>query len=301
MLRKEIGKSEGAIWLDIINPDIDALETLSNEFKIALPILKSCLDPEHLPKYEMFENGEYYILRCFDESCQSDADTTQELTRKIVIIRSKNYLITIHRSPMTTLDLVANRWVKRSITEADLITIVYELFRGSLKSYDRPVDTLLDQLESLEMSIFDADGAKPFNLKEGYLLKRKSFVFKRLINAISETANQIDFSKKTKNHLKEERDTLIYYCDEMIESTNSLLNLHISLASQKTNEVVRVLTIFSMFLLPLNVITGIYGMNFDVMPELNWPHGYYYSLGLMVVTLIIIFIYFRSKGWLKGH
>lgn len=69
-------------------------------------------------------------------------------------------------------------------------------------------------------------------------------------------------------------------------------------ASQRTNDVVRVLTVFSVFFMPLTFIVGIYGMNFDVMPELTWSWGYYGVLGLRVAVSIVIYIWFKRKGWL---
>jgi magnesium transporter len=78
------------------------------------------------------------------------------------------------------------------------------------------------------------------------------------------------------------------------------MNLSLSMASNRTNDVMRVLTIFSMFLLPLNVVTGIYGMNFELMPELKNPLGYPMALGLMLLLEIVIFVWFRKRGWLVG-
>jgi magnesium transporter len=79
---------------------------------------------------------------------------------------------------------------------------------------------------------------------------------------------------------------------------NSLLNIYISLSSQKTNEVMRVLTVFSAFFLPLTFIVGVYGMNFEHMPELNHPIGY--PLVWIAMTLITILIYrnFKKNGWM---
>ena len=89
------------------------------------------------------------------------------------------------------------------------------------------------------------------------------------------------------------------FFDELMESVNSLLNLHLSMASHRTNEVVRVLTIFSVFLLPLSLIASVYGMNFEHMPELKWTYGYPMVIGIMLAVTLGIFLWFRRKGWLK--
>ena len=85
---------------------------------------------------------------------------------------------------------------------------------------------------------------------------------------------------------------------QVLEDVNNLLNLSMSFAAQKTNEVMKVLTIFSVFFMPLTFIAGIYGMNFHYMPELSKKWGYPGSLGLMVIVAIVIYQWFKRKKWL---
>ena len=83
-----------------------------------------------------------------------------------------------------------------------------------------------------------------------------------------------------------------------MEGVPNLLNIYLSLASQKSSEVMRLLTIFSAFFLPLTFIVGIYGMNFDLMPELRMKYGYPGVLMFMAIVTIAIFAWFRRKKWL---
>ena len=86
--------------------------------------------------------------------------------------------------------------------------------------------------------------------------------------------------------------------DELADSTIHLVNTYISLSSQRTNEVMRVLTIFSVFFMPLTFIVGIYGMNFEFMPELNSVYGYPMVIFAMSMITVVIYFWFRRKGWL---
>ncbi|MOA22565.1 Magnesium transport protein CorA [compost metagenome] len=86
--------------------------------------------------------------------------------------------------------------------------------------------------------------------------------------------------------------------EQVIDSANNLLSVYISLASQKTNEVMRVLTIFSVFFMPLTFIVGVYGMNFENMPEIKSPHGYAITWVVMGIVTIIVYFWFKRKKWL---
>jgi len=101
--------------------------------------------------------------------------------------------------------------------------------------------------------------------------------------------------------LRENLSTMVFMTDELLEDATSLLNLQISLASQKTNEVMRILTVFSVFFMPLNFIAGLYGMNFQNMPELSHPFGYYGVLTLMATTTLLIAMWFYRRGWLGSR
>jgi magnesium transporter len=83
--------------------------------------------------------------------------------------------------------------------------------------------------------------------------------------------------------------------EESVENSNQLMTTYLSISDQKNNEVVRLLTIFSAFFLPLTFIAGIYGMNFKIMPELNWKYGYLFSIVFMLVIVIVIYTWFRRK------
>ncbi len=86
--------------------------------------------------------------------------------------------------------------------------------------------------------------------------------------------------------------------DQINDDVNNLLNTYLSLAAQKTNDVMKVLTIFSVFFMPLTFIVGVYGMNFRHMPELNERWAYPGVLGLMLLITVILFFWMKHKKWL---
>lgn len=306
-----IGKENEALWLDCINPTVQELETLGNRFGLDAASIHDCMQPEHLPKLETFESAEFLILRTFDSTCAPDADTTQELTRKISVFRKSGLLITIHRADLRVIERIRSKWIGRELSPDHLNLILYEIFLSVLTSYDHPIDHSLDRLEALEKSVFNLQSGQTLDIREAYYLKRRAFIFRRVFRSTMAIFHRLSFGKSVKGPMlqtvRDEMDSSLYYTEELTESVTSLMSLAISLsaqrtneASQQTNEVVRVLTIFSVFLLPLNVITGVYGMNFEQMPELKWSGGYYFALGLMALTVLTTFLWFRFHGYLRG-
>jgi magnesium transporter len=98
--------------------------------------------------------------------------------------------------------------------------------------------------------------------------------------------------------VRENAETLYFATDELLEDVQHLLSLELAAADHETNEVMRVLTVFAAFFLPLTFIVGIYGMNFDLMPELRWPLGYPLVLLVMAAVSVAIYVWFRRRGWL---
>lgn len=299
-------------WFDIGNPTPENLSGLAEKYELHSTSVQDCLQPEHLPKFEMINDTGFVVLRAYDRECNPEADTVQELTRKVAIFYSDRFVITIHRKEHAFIENMIAKWSKRAADptvtpEHILADILLEVVR----SYEKPVLECMNNLELFEMEIFGAGTNRKFKMQKGYYLKRKVSVYRRMLRSTLEPVNKVMANAESilMPHFQNARevvDGLYFYCDEITESISSLLNLHISLqsqrtneASQKTNEVMRVLTVFSCFFLPMNFIASIYGMNFSHLPETQWEYGYYYALSLMFGVSLGIFIWFRRKGWLR--
>lgn len=301
-------------WIDITQPSLGELEHLAIEFDLHPTSVQDCLDSEHLPKYERIGSYNFVISRSYDENAEPEADSIQEITRKVAIFFNEKIIITIHRRPLTFLDQVRHEFLTLRSEPALSSSIVSEILRRSVDTYEKPIDQSLNDLEKLELQIFESSGTSKkqnsFEFRSGYVIKRKASVFKRMlrltIDIVIKLQHDVTCNTPYLQNVKEEAEGLFFYSDELLDGVNTLLNLQISLSQQKTteashetNEVMRVLTIFSVFVLPLNVITGVYGMNFENMPELKWSLGYPMVLGSMVGTTLVIYLFFRRKGWLR--
>lgn len=303
---------QGFHWLDISNPTPELLNEIAAKYELHSTSVQDCLQPEHLPKYEMINDVGFVVLRAYDSECTREADTVQEITRKIAVFYADRFVITIHRKDQPFLENTFNKWDKYQknnpiVTPEHLLA---DVINEVVRSYEKPVMDSMNNLELFEMEIFGAGTKRKFHMQKGYYLKRKVSVYKRILRSTLEPLNKVMANAESVlmphfQNARETIDSLYFYCDEISESISSLLSLHISLqgqktneASRRTNEVMRVLTIFSCFFLPINFIAGIYGMNFSHMPELQWEYGYAFAMGLMGAVVLVIFLWFRRKGWL---
>ncbi|MFM2401628.1 MAG: hypothetical protein RI950_1145 [Bacteroidota bacterium] len=138
-------------------------------------------------------------------------------------------------------------------------------------------------------------------LSELYQIKRKSLISKKLLLFSQEAISSIKVLEQDAAVLQEVRDLhskLVKIYDLIHEDVSNLVNFYLSFSAQKTNEVIKVLTIFSVFFMPLTFLAGIYGMNFDYMPELRSKWGYPTLILAMILISAFIFTWFRRKKWL---
>jgi magnesium transporter len=140
-------------------------------------------------------------------------------------------------------------------------------------------------------------------LREIYTLKRQATLIKRMLwHTLNVTVKLTPVASLTSPLFQDAREgaeSMYAYADELLEDANNLLHIQLGLSTQRTNGIVRVLTLFSAFFLPLTFIVGIYGMNFAWMPELHSRWGYPGVWGIMLIVTLGIHTWFRRRGWLR--
>ncbi|MEZ4944181.1 MAG: CorA family divalent cation transporter [Cyclobacteriaceae bacterium] len=285
-------------WIDITNPGKEELNEVATKYDLHKALVEDSLQPEHLPKFEMVADTQFIILRLYGSNVNAEADTVQEVTDKIAIFFGPHFLITIHRREYPFLNEIKSRYVDTGKCSTPY-QLLFRIAHAAIATYNKPIANLAQELDFYEPKIFMQEKT-PSLLKNLYYIKRKASV----MDFIFDLSRPIIDNLKGKiasthyNQLKDEILGLQTSARHVVDNVANLLNVYISLSSQRTNEVVRVLTVFSVFFMPLTFIVGIYGMNFDFMPELRWPFGYLYAMGLMVFVTFIIYLWFRKKGWL---
>lgn len=285
-------------WIDLTHPTKAELSEVATRYGLHAALVEDCLQPDHLPKHEVVGDNQFVILRAFNESATEEADTIQEVTDKIAVFFGNDFIVTVHRPEFPFLLEIKNDFVDAGKCPSPY-HVLFRLFAHVITTYDKPLSVLMREIDLYEPKIF-LQRKTPDLLKDLYYMKRRATV----MDNVFELSKIIHENLKGKisalqyNHLKDEFVRLQTSTRQVVDNVTNLLNIYISLSAQRTGEVMRVLTVFSVFFMPLTFIVGIYGMNFDHMPELRWHYGYFYAILFMVGVTLSIYLWFRRKGWM---
>jgi magnesium transporter len=298
----------GFTWLDVVLPKPEELADVAQRYHLHPMSVEDSLEPEHLPKYERIGETTFIIVRAMDAASPRDCSTVQDMTRKVAIFYGADFLITIHRSEQEFLTVLQETYAARQQRGDErrkslMPRLLIELINGAITTYEKPLAEAEIAVDSFEATVF-GDQEVTGLLRRIYLEKRRVTQIRRMLSHTRDAVQKlVPASEPTAplyQDLRENAQSVHAYADELLEDVNNLMSIQLAAASHRTNEVVRVLTVFSVFFLPLTFIVGIYGMNFSFMPELRQRWGYPAVMALMAVVTVVIYLWFRRRGWLRG-
>jgi magnesium transporter len=296
-------QSPATLWIDLEAPTADELRLLEDPFAFHPLAIEDCLTPEHQPKIEDF--GPYLFLIFRGVAVDPPVDRFE--TVKLAAFLGPNYLVTYHRAPMRSVAAVLGKYAHDE--KGDLFRgvdyLLYEILDHLIEHYFPVLEGIEEEIEAVEERIFSADDENTLDAILG--LKRRVMGIKRALAPHREL-----FGRIARNEFEEiTPQTVVFYRDlydstyrlaEVADSYRDLLSgtldAHISMISHRLNEVMKVLTIFATIMLPLTFIAGVYGMNFDFMPELHWRYGYFLVWGVMLAVTGGLLLYFRRRRWI---
>ncbi|HSZ71319.1 MAG TPA: Loki-CTERM sorting domain-containing protein [Cytophagaceae bacterium] len=286
-------------WIDVYEPTVEELISLAKKYDLHRYTVRDCLEAGHLPKFEKDEKYNFIITRAFSPKTDINPHTIQDLTTKVAVFYSSQFLITIHRQKQPFLKTIKDKYCYAgcNLSTQEMVT---QILWHALHSYEAPGQELSDIIDEYERQIFLGDTVPSIQQKL-YYIKHKGSVCKKVLILTTDLINQVYHHGTPNPYLQDLKDLhlkLITIYDEIQEDINNLLGISISMAAQKTNEVVKILTILSVFFMPLTFIVGVYGMNFKYMPELNQRWGYPVAWFIMVCVAGSIYLWFKRKRWL---
>jgi magnesium transporter len=291
------------VWLDLISPGKAELDLLKTRLELHPLALEDLENRRQRPKVDTYP-GQYVIVAY--EVLPAKARDRSYQPGEIHMIAMKESLVTVHWAPSPVIDDVRERFRHPATTIGQGTGgLLYAVLDGVADGYFPLLDRLSDQIEQLEERIV-AGRQNADLLRDVLHIKRKLLELRRIVAPLRDVANallrrdleiveqaMVPYYQDLYDHLVRVLDSVDLYRDLVAAA----LDANLAVQGNSLNVIVKRLTAFTVLLMVPTLIAGVYGMNFDFMPELRWPLGYPIALGLMAASIIGLGIYFRSRDW----
>ena len=284
----------GLAWYDIADPASTELDELARRFHLHELQIE---DARHPPQRAKIEEHDAYIFTVLKRLHTKDEVHFHDLD----LFLGADFLITVHAGGDQFIEKIRQRAEQNRIVRID--QLFYAIIDMVVDEYQPLLDCLSDKISDIESVVLERPS--PEVLSNIFQMKRDLIQFRRTAGAMREVVNAI--MRREKGLVGDDLDP--YFRDiydhllrtvELIEADRDLLtgslDVYLSAVANRTNEVMKILTIWGTVALPLVIITGFFGMNFPLGWENN-PHGIWYAVGLMIASTAGVLLYFRRKGW----
>ena len=292
------------IWIDMESPTAADEQILLDVFHFHPLTVEDCRENRHYPKIEEFEGYLYFIVHGVRADISPERFNTIELDGFL----GPNYVITYHHDSFRSINNVKQLLRTTPVACQRGATFLLHQILDQVVDYYSPVlDDFDDRIDRLEDDIFTLRRPNNEILSEIMDLKRSVLRLRRISGKQMDILHRMargefamipddmrPFYRDIYDHLVRVVDLAESYRDLISGS----LEAYLSVVSNRLNEIMKVLTIFSAIMLPLTFIAGVYGMNFDHMPELHSKYGYFAVIVLMVVIAVGMLLFFRRRGWI---
>ena len=299
-------RSHAVLWVDLVGlADHHAIRTLAGEFGLHPLAVEDITNTHQRPKVESYADHLFIVFRMVTPGGPVEGE-------QVSMIVGKDHVLTFQEKPGDCFTPVRERLRhgKGRLREAGADYLAYALIDAAIDGYFPVLETLGEALESLEDSVVDDPDRR--QVEELHHTKRDLLVLRRAIWPLRELLGALlrddspIIAATTRPYLRDAYDHTVQLMDIVEtyrEIASGLLDVYLSSQSARLNEVMKVLTIIATIFMPMSFIASLYGMNFDTthpfnMPELGWPLGYAWALGIMAAIALGLLWWFERKGWL---
>ena len=289
-------------WINIDGIyETEIIEKIGQKFDIHPLVLEDIANTGQRPKTEDFEKYIYIVLKMLHQPNE------ETLSEQVSIILCKNYVISFQEDIGDVFNSLRDRIRndKGRIRKMGTDYLAYSLIDAIVDHYFVILEKIGEKIEDVEEKV--VDNPNPAVLQNIHDLKSEMIYLRKSVWPLREVISGIQrggstlIHKSTEIFLKDVYDHTIQVMDTIEtyrEMVTGMIDIYMSSISNKMNEVMKVLTIFAAIFIPLTFVAGIYGMNFQNMPELSWEWGYFAILFIMFLIGLILIIYFKRKKWL---
>lgn len=286
-------------WIDFQEPAEEEIDLLRNPLSFHPLAIEDCIHTLQRPKLDYYDNYTFFVTQSLNQ---------QTFTREeIDFFLGENYIVSFHLQPSTEIEEVWNRLaVSANIEKWEPTHVLYLVLDKMVDNYFPLVYKIEERLNEIDQNskgrTMEALLEDLFDTRHHLLSLRHTITPMRDLIYRVLNSQRITSIEGKREYYSDIHDHLLKLT-EMIEAnrelTTDIRDSYISINSHQTNHVMKVLTVITTIFMPLTFIAGLYGMNFDYMPELTWKYGYFATIGLMILVAIGMSVWFKKKGWFK--
>lgn len=282
--------------------NVELIEKLGNTISLDRLTIRQLLDTTLRPKVEEYDHYVFFSIKSILKNKEGGL-----IVEQMSFILGENYVISFQEEPADHFDHIRNKIVESLglVRKRGADYLLYQLLDAILDNYFETIETINDETKMLEKLILTNPSQESLIHMEQ--LKHSTELIKKSLNPFKDSLKGI--LNRPKSFIKNDNiryfQDLLNNCYSAIEeidasskSLESLTNIYFSSLSQKMNETMKVLTTVATIFIPLTFIAGIYGMNFENMPELKYSNGYFVTLGGMTIIFLGMIVYFKRKKWM---
>ena len=293
------------IWVDLTDPTDEERGWVKSIYGVTLPGEDEVKDIEASARYYEAENGDLHLRTDF--LLEEDDGPSRVVT--VAFILARNMLFSVHNDDLPVFRLVRLRARSRPGSIADYKDVLLDLYATDAEYSADALEGIYQSLEDvsrrvLQKELTDQDAADALNA-----IAHEEDLNGRIRRNMMDTRRAVSFLMRGRllnsEQFEEARqilrdiESLDGHTAFLFDKINFLMDATVGFININQNKIIKIFSVASVAFLPPTLIASIYGMNFEFLPEIHWKFGYGWSLGLMVVSAIAPFLYFRHRGWLK--
>ena len=291
-------------WLDIDGLGDDIMINKAGErFGLHPLLLEDVLNTDHRPKVEEYSDTLFVVMKMLS----LDDETGAIVSEQISLVLGKGFVLTFQEKPGDVLEPIRERIRNNTgrVRRMGADYLLYALMDVIVDNYFLIVEEVGERIEELERKVSVRPGNEDLHTLQEIrslliTVNRYTTPTRELAGRLNTLQNEL-IDKGTRRYINDLQDHTVYIADSINTFRDMLTNLENTYhagQNARMTQVMKLLTIISTIFIPLTFIVGVYGMNFDYMPELHSPHGYYMIMGFMAVISLGMLIWFRRKRWL---
>lgn len=291
-------------WINIDGlHNTNIIEEIGKNFQLHPLLLEDILNTGHRPKVEEFDNYTFITLKMLGLSEKGNSIISEQVS----IILGDTWVISFQEQQGDIFDALRLRIKenKGMIRQQGTDYLVYRLIDTVVDNYYFITEYISETIEELQEMVLKS--SERSSLLEIQKLKREIIGLRKSVLPLREAVSELHkdetnlIKTATIRYLRDVYEHIIHVIDSLDSQRDmlaSIMDLYLTGVSNKMNQVMQLLTIIATIFIPLTFIAGIYGMNFDNMPELHWKYGYFGIWAIMIVVIVLMIIFFKRKKWL---